>query len=224
MTVPASLAGEEGVPGSERTSTEASLMPAFPDVLLSTKLHPPPVFARLVARVRLLEHLQQGVDRPLTLLCAPAGFGKTTLLAQWLVQSRMSVAWLSLEPRDNDPVRFLSYLIAALQTVESAIGRTALSLLRSASPPAPETVLSLLINDLAAHAAGDVALVLDDYHTLTNAALGTALIFLLEHQPPQLHLMLATRADPALPLARLRAGACPPLPHPGVGPGHLRSL
>jgi LuxR family maltose regulon positive regulatory protein len=199
-------------------------MPAFPDVLLSTKLHPPRASARLVPRARLLEHLQQGVERPLTLLCAPAGFGKTTLLAQWLAQRRMPVAWLSLEPRDNDPVRFLAYLIAALQTIESAIGRTALALLHSASPPAPETVLSLLINDLAAHVAGDVALVLDDYHMLTNVALGAALTFLLEHQPPQLHLILATRADPALPLARLRAGACPPLPHPGVGPGHLRSL
>ena len=109
--------------------------------------------AQLVPRSHLVERLQQGAERALTLVSAPAGFGKTTLLAQWLAQSGMPVAWLSLEAEDNDPTRFLSYLIAALQTLDAQLGTTALALLRTPQPPSPETVLAVLTNDLVSRGA-----------------------------------------------------------------------
>ena len=173
--------------------------------LLATKLRVPRLRTHLVSRSHLVERLQRGAERALTLVSAPAGFGKTTLLAQWLAESGMPVAWLSLEPEDNDPTRFLSYLIATLQTVDAQIGTAALALLHTPQPPSPETVLAVLTNDLVGRNAGDVALVLDDYHTITAEPIQRGMTFLLEHLPPQLHLMLATRADPPLSLARLRA-------------------
>jgi LuxR family maltose regulon positive regulatory protein len=173
--------------------------------LLTTKLHVPRPRAHLVPRAHLTEQLQQGGERALTLVSAPAGFGKTTLLAQWLAESGMPVAWLSLEVEDNDPTRFLSYLIAALQTLDAQIGTAALTLLRTPQPPSPEVVLAVLTNDLVDRGGGDVTLVLDDYHVLTAESIQRGMAFLLEHLPPQLHLVLATRADPPLPLARLRA-------------------
>src|SRR6266480_5003085 len=174
---------------------------------LSTKLHRPLPRAQLVRRPQLAERLTQGVMGPLTLVSAPAGFGKTTLLAQWLAESGMPVAWLSLEPGDNEPVRFLSYLIAALQTLDPHLGAVALTLLQMPQPAAAETVLTLLTNDVGSHGrdGGDFALVLDDYHVLDAKPLDQALTFLLEHLPPQMHLVIATREDPPLPLARLRA-------------------
>ncbi len=173
--------------------------------LLATKLHVPRPRAHLVPRSHLTERLQRGVERALTLVSAPAGFGKTTLLAQWLAESGMPVAWLSLEPEDNDPTRFLSYLIAALQTLDAQIGTTALAMLHTPQPPPPETVLAVLTNDLVSRDPGDVALVLDDYHVITADPIHRGITFLLERLPPQMHLLLATRADPPLPLARLRA-------------------
>ncbi len=173
--------------------------------LLVTKLHVPRPRTHLVSRTHLFEQLQQGVERALTLISAPAGFGKTTLLAQWAAESGLPVAWLSLEAEDNDPTRFLAYLIAALQTLDSQIGTTALALLRTPQPPSPENVLAALTNDLMKRCGGDVALVLDDYHAITADPIHRGMTFLLEHLPPQLHLILATRADPPLPLARLRA-------------------
>ncbi len=175
------------------------------DPLLATRLHPPRPPSRLVSRSHLAERLQQGMEHTLTLISAPAGFGKTTLLAQWLAESETPVAWLSLEPEDNDPVRFLTYLIAALQTVDTHVGTTALDLLRTSHHAPPETVVTLLTNDLLRSTVGDFALVLDDYHVITAEPLHRALTALVEHLPPQLHLLLATRADPPLPLARLRA-------------------
>ena len=141
----------------------------------------------------------------LTLVSAPAGFGKTTLLAQWLTESSTPAAWLSLESEDNEPERFLSYLIATLQTLDSGIGTTALSLLHTPQPAPPETLLAMLTNDLASTDVGDFALVLDDYHVITAQPLHQSMAFLLEHLPSHVHLILATRADPPLPLARLRA-------------------
>ena len=173
--------------------------------LLATKLHMPHPRTQLVPRAHLVERLQQGLARSLTLASAPAGFGKTTLLAQWLAGSGLPVAWLSLEAEDNDPTRFLSYLIAALQTLDAQLGTTALALLRTPQPPPPEAVLAVLTNDLIERGEGDVALVLDDYHVITADPIQRGMTFLLEHLPPQLHLVLATRADPPLPLARLRA-------------------
>ena len=177
-----------------------------PTPLLATKLHLPRPRALLVPRSHLLERLQQGVAGALTLISAPAGFGKTTLLAQWLGETHMLVAWLSLEAEDNDPTRFLIYLMAALQTLDAQIGTTALALLRTPQPPPPEVVLAELTNDLVDRAGGDIALVLDDYHFINTESIHRGMTFLLEHLPPQLHLILATRADPPLlPLARLRA-------------------
>ncbi len=173
--------------------------------LLSTKLHLPRPRAQLVPRSHLVERLQQGVAGALTLVSAPAGFGKTTLLAQWRASTRAPVAWLSLEPEDNEPTRFLTYLIAALQTLDPHLGAPALALLRLPQPAEPETVLALLANDLM-HWQGDAfALVLDDYHVVEAPPIHRALTFLLEHLPPQMHLIIATRADPPLPLARMRA-------------------
>jgi LuxR family maltose regulon positive regulatory protein len=173
--------------------------------LLATKLHVPHPRQHLVLRPHLISRLAQGMERTLTLVSAPAGFGKTTLLAQWLAVSGMPAAWLSLEAEDNDPARFISYLIAALQTLDVQIGTTALAMLRTAQPPSPETVLATLISDLISRDTEDITLVLDDYHMITAESIQRGMTFLLEHLPPQLHLVLATRADPPLPLARMRA-------------------
>src|SRR6266700_3398746 len=173
--------------------------------LLTTKLHPPRPRARLVPRSQLVERLQQGVGGALTLLSAPAGFGKTTLLAQWRASTRAPVAWLSLEPEDNELTRFLTYLIAALQTLDPHLGAPALALLRPPQPTERETVLTVLANDLLRWQGEDFALVLDDYHVVEAPAIHQALTSLVEHLPPQMHLIIVTRADPPLPLARLRA-------------------
>jgi LuxR family maltose regulon positive regulatory protein len=173
--------------------------------LLATKLHIPRPRTHLVPRAHLVQRLQRGVERALTLVSAPAGFGKTTLLAQWLAESDTPVAWLSLDAEDNDPTRFLSYLIAALQTLDGQIGTTTLEILHTQQPAPPETVLAVLISELTSRDTGDFALVLDDYHAITAEPIQHGLTFLLEHLPPQLHFVLATRADPPLPLARLRA-------------------
>ena len=136
--------------------------------LLATKLHRPLPRAHLVRRPRLAERLTQGMMGALTLVSAPAGFGKTTLLAQWLAESSMPVAWLSLEPGDNELVRFLSYLIAALQTLDPHLGAEALALLQMSPPASAETALALLTNDVGSHGrdGGDFVLVLDDYHVI----------------------------------------------------------
>src|SRR5215469_6728141 len=173
--------------------------------LLATKLHVPRPRAQLVSRPELIERLQEGIQGPLTLVSAPAGFGKTTLLAQWLVESGTPVAWLSLAPEDNEPTRFLTYLIAALQTLDPHIGTVGLALLRMPQPMLMETALTTLANDLVNHAVEDFALVLDDYHLITAEPIHRSMVFLLEHAPPQMHLILVTRSDPPLPLARLRA-------------------
>jgi LuxR family maltose regulon positive regulatory protein len=173
--------------------------------LLATKLHvlrPP---THLVPRAHLIERLQQGVERALTLVSAPAGFGKTTLLTQWIAQGSMPVVWLSLEQEDNDPTRFLSYLIVALQTLDAQFGITSLALLRTPQPPSPEAVLAVLVSEVTNSSVADFALVLDDYHVVNADAIQRGMTFLLEHLPPQMHLVLASRADPPLPLARLRA-------------------
>jgi len=195
---------DSGAPIVGADATISSTRPGVQrDPLLAIKIHRPRPRSRLVSRSYLVERLQQGMEHALTLISAPAGFGKTTLLAQWLAESSTPVAWLSLEPEDNDPTRFLTYLIAALQTVDARLGTTALELLHTPQPPPPETIVALLTNDLMHSSAEDVALVLDDYHVITADSLHRALTSLVEHLPPQLHLVLATRADP--PLTRLRA-------------------
>jgi len=173
--------------------------------LLATKLYVPRPRASLVPRPHLIERLQQGGARALTLISAPAGFGKTTLLAQWLAETRKPVAWLSLEPEDNDATRFLSYLMAALQTLDPGMGTTAFALLHSPQPAPVETVLTVLTNELVSHQGEEIVLTLDDYHVITTPSIHQGMSYLVEHLPPQMHLILATRTDPPFPLARLRA-------------------
>ena len=192
--------------GPEPSSPRSPARPVSDDPLLAMKLQIPRPRAQLVPRPHLIERLQRASTASLIFVSAPAGFGKTTLLAQWLAHRDTPVAWLSLEPQDNDPVRFLTYLIAALQTLDAHVGTSALELLRSPQPAPPQTVVTLLTNDLLRSAVGRFALVLDDYHVITAAPIQHAMTLLLEHLPPQVHLVLATRADPPLPLARLRAG------------------
>jgi LuxR family transcriptional regulator, maltose regulon positive regulatory protein len=173
-----------------------------------TKVHVPRLRAQLVRRAHLIERLQQGMDAALILVSAPAGFGKTTMLAQWLAESGTPVAWLSLEPEDNEPTRFLSAVIAAFQSLDPQIGTSVLRLARPAppaSPPAPEVVLTELAADLFQRLSRNVTFVFDDYHVITAEPIQRALTAFVEHLPPHLHLVIATRADPPLPLARLRA-------------------
>ncbi len=177
------------------------------DQLLTTKLYVPPAHPNLVPRPRLGERLREGTRRNLTLICAPAGFGKTTLLSEWRTMhsdAEYPVAWVSLDEGDDDPARFLSYLVAALQTIEADVGETALASLHSPQPPSIESVLTTLINEVAG-ISNDFVLVLDDYHVIANEAVHDSISFLLDHLPPQAHLVIASRADPPLPVARLRA-------------------
>ena len=172
--------------------------------ILATKLYVPPPQPRVVHRPRLIERLNEGLHRRLTLICAPAGFGKTTLLSEWLAGWERPAAWLSLDEGDSDPTRFLTYLVAALQTVAADIGEGALGMLQSPRPPPTETVLTTLLNEITT-IEDEIVLVLDDYHVVDAKPADDALSFLLEHQPPRMHLVIATREDPNLPLARLRA-------------------
>jgi LuxR family maltose regulon positive regulatory protein len=172
--------------------------------LLQTKLYVPPVRPDLVPRPRLLRRLDVGPSRKLTLVSAPAGFGKTTLVTEWLGGIGHAVAWLSLDEEDNDPARFFTYLVAALQTVDPNIGQAAQAMSQSPQPPPPEALLANLINDIAATPRPCI-LVLDDYHLIHTLSIHQLLAFLLEHQPPHMHLVIASREDPPLPLSRLRA-------------------
>jgi LuxR family transcriptional regulator, maltose regulon positive regulatory protein len=174
--------------------------------LLATKLYVPPSRRRVVLRPRLIERLNEGLasGHKVTLVSAPAGFGKSTVVAQWVAGCGRPVAWLSLDEGDSDLSRFLTYLIAAVQTVAPGIGDGVLTALRSPQPPPPESTLTALLNDVTG-IPSDVVLVLDDYHVLDAKPVDDAMAFLVEHLPPQMHLVIATREDPALPLARLRA-------------------
>jgi LuxR family maltose regulon positive regulatory protein len=177
-----------------------------PAPILATKLYIPPSRRSVVLRPRLVERLNEGLaaGNRLTLVSAPAGFGKTTLVGEWVASCGRPAAWLSLDEGDSDPSRFLTYLIAALQTVAPGIGEGVLTVLQSPQPPPLESTLTALLNDVTA-IPGDLVLVLDDYHVLDARPVDDALAFLVEHLPPRLHLVIATREDPALPLARLRA-------------------
>jgi LuxR family maltose regulon positive regulatory protein len=172
--------------------------------VLVTKLYIPPLQVNVVPRPGLIERLIEGLHRKLTLISAPAGFGKTTLVSEWIAGCEKPVAWLSLDEADNDPIRFLIYLVAALQTVATNLGAGALGVLQSPQPPSTESILTSLINEITG-LSDDIVLVLDDYHMIDAKSVDLALSFLLEHMPPQLHLILTTREDPQLPLARLRA-------------------
>lgn len=172
-------------------------------VLLATKLHVPAMGAQLVHRAALLDALSAGRTRKLTLLSAPAGWGKTTLLAQWAMGGDGRFAWLSLDSSDNDPVWFWMYVVAALQKVSPGLGIRAVELLAMGADPV-QIVLPTLLNDLDT-IASPVVLILDDYHLVVGRAMHEQLAFFISRMPANLHLVLATRADPMLPLARLRA-------------------
>src|SRR5919112_689210 len=183
-------------------------MPLTTESLVSTKLRPSQARPELVARLRLTATLEREPGRKLTLISAPAGFGKTTLLVEWLRERAGGegyVAWLSLDEGDNDPVRFVSYLVAALRrTVGEGFGEGVLAALRSPEPPRMEAVLGALINELA-DLLGEVAVVLDDYHVIDSENVHWIVTFLLERLPEGAHLMISGRVDPPLPLARFRA-------------------
>ena len=174
--------------------------------ILATKLYIPPPRSKIVLRPRLIERLNEGLSagRKLTLISASAGFGKTTLVSEWVAVCERPVAWLSLDEGDNDPTQFLIYLIAALQTIVANIGKGVLAILQSPQPPSTESILTTLLNEITT-VPDNFVLVLDDYHVIDSKPVDQALTFLLEHLPPQMHLVITTREDPHLPLARLRA-------------------
>ncbi len=206
--------------------------PTYPPHLLATKLYAPPARPDLVARPRLFERLRAGLSGKLTLIAAPAGFGKTTLVSAWIAalsadfhvpaerlssevaqppQRKTSVAWVSLDALDNEPTRFWSYVSAASNTLAPGSGDAALALLQALQPPPIEAIVTTLLNALSAalprdQAGNPAVLVLDDYHAIDAPAIHHALATLIEHLPPQLHLVISTRADPPLPLSRLRTG------------------
>jgi LuxR family transcriptional regulator, maltose regulon positive regulatory protein len=186
------------------SSSDAHARPAAQAApLLATKLYLPRPRSTAVARPRLVARVREGLRSRLTLLAAPAGFGKSTLLAQALAAERSAPAWLALDEGDDDPARFWSYVFAALDRASSGLGAAPLAVLR-ATPSAVDVALAELLNALAAQDT-DLALVLDDYHAISSATIHQGLGFLLDHAPPQLHLLIASRVDPPLPLARWRA-------------------
>ncbi|MDO8915972.1 MAG: LuxR C-terminal-related transcriptional regulator [Coriobacteriia bacterium] len=174
--------------------------------ILDTKLYVPPPRSNAVPRPRLIERLEEGLRSRLILVCAPAGFGKTTVVSDWAagLEPEVRLAWLSLDEGDSDPARFLAYLVAALRTVAPDVGQGVLRMLLTPQPPPTEAMLTALLNEIATLSQG-VVLVLDDYHLVDSEGVDEALAFLLEHMPPQLHVVIATREDPRLPLARWRA-------------------
>src|SRR5215467_5490171 len=187
-------AAHRGVAASER------------DVLLATKLDAPHPQQGFVARARLVAKLDEGLARRLILVCGPAGFGKTTLLADWTRRGNRPVAWVSLDAGDNDPARFWRHVVAAMDRACPGIGERAGPLLGPPAPSSFEGLVSALINELSAQPGDpELLLVLDDYHLIDTRLVHSPLEFLLEHLPPGVHLVLVGRSDPPLPLARLRA-------------------
>jgi LuxR family maltose regulon positive regulatory protein len=188
--------------------------------LLETKLYIPKRRPGLVSRPRLIERMQQASEGKLTLVSAPAGFGKTTLLAEWLASSKRAAGWVSLDQNDNDPAFFWAYFITALQKAcpepcrrgRPEVGESALALLHSLQPPPIDSILTTLINEISAieqdpstGSGHRFTLILDDYHVIDAQPIHSAIAFLLDHLPPQMHLIIASRSDPPLPLSRLRA-------------------
>lgn len=186
--------------------------------ILATKLYIPPPPPKTVLRPRLIQRLNEVLHRKLAIISAPAGFGKTTLVSEWITgrsqqcEPEVCVAWLSLDERDSDPIRFLTYIVAAFRTIVPNKGEGVLAALQSPQPPPIESILTALINEintLQSHRSTDTkagfVLVLDDYHLIEARPVDDALTFLVEHLPPQLHLVITTREEPALPIPRLRA-------------------
>ncbi|RIK29031.1 MAG: helix-turn-helix transcriptional regulator [Anaerolineae bacterium] len=174
--------------------------------ILATKLYIPPPPPKLVARSRLVKQLTDGLSsgHKLTIVSAPAGFGKSTLVSEWVVNCGRQVAWLSLDENDNDPTRFLIYVICSLQTISPNLGANILDTLQSPQIPPIDSILTALLNEIS-DIPDAFILVLDDYHLTDAKSVDDALAFLIEHLPPQMHLVITTREDPSLPIHRLRA-------------------
>ena len=183
-------------------------MPTTP--ILATKLYIPLPPPRVVLRPRLIERLneglcqEQGFGQKLTLISAPSGFGKTTLISEWIPNCKRPVAWLSLDEGDNDLTRFLVYIVAGLQTIATGIGKEIFGVLQNPQPPPTEIILTSLLNEIAT-IPSDFIFVLDDYHVIESQAVDSALTFLIDHLPQQMHIVITTREDPDLPISRLRA-------------------
>jgi len=179
------------------------MQPAYNDPILSTKLYIPRAHPDRVPRPRLIERMNESMQRPLTLVCAPAGYGKTTLLSEWIPQYEHCVTWLSLDEGDNDPARFWRHFLAALQTLNSELFRGAQQSLDGSQIRPIEAVLTLTINEIAS-LDYRFTHVFDDFHLINSLAINDGLSFLIEHLPPNLNLVITSRSDPILPLARWR--------------------
>jgi ATP/maltotriose-dependent transcriptional regulator MalT len=195
--VPAEKNLSQKIPTQETEAVSA-------EQILLTKLQVPPLPPHLVPRPALSQRLNATMQNKLTLLSAPVGFGKTTVLSEWAARSPQAVAWFALDESDNDPVRFWGYIIAALENIQPGVGEHALALLRSQQTLPIEAVITVLVNAVVV-IPRDFALVLDDYHLITTPAIHQGLLFFLNHLPIQMHLLIASRIDPPLPLPKLRA-------------------
>ena len=174
--------------------------------ILATKLYIPPLRAKTVPRSRLIERLNEGLTGKLSLISAPAGFGKTSLISEWVHGCHLPAAWISLDEGDSDPARFIAYLTAALQKIKTGFGERILDALQSPQPLPSESLLPALLNEITT-ISDHFILILDDFHSVDSQAVVQTLAFLLDHLPPQMHVVIATREDPSLPLSRLRARA-----------------
>jgi LuxR family transcriptional regulator, maltose regulon positive regulatory protein len=178
----------------------------MPASILATKLYIPLPRAKTVPRSRLIERLNEGLTRKLTLISAPAGFGKTTLISEWINDCRLPAAWVSLDEGDSDPARFIAYLISALQKIKAGIGEGLLGALQSSQPLQTEALMTVLLNEITS-IPDHFILILDDFHSIDSQSVVQTLTFLLDHLPPQMHVVISTREDPSLPLSRLRVRA-----------------
>lgn len=176
----------------------------MPEQMLTTKLFIPSTRRDLVHRQRLINRLSQGMDGKLTLVSGPAGFGKTTLLSEWVGESNRPVCWISLDEGDNDPIQFVSFLIKGLQNISDGIGHGLVEMLYSSKPLESNTLITYLINQIA-DIQTPFSIILDDYHVITEPRIHNLMQLILENQPPQMHLVISTRSDPPWPLARWRA-------------------
>ncbi len=172
--------------------------------MLLTKLHIPPAGNNVVRRSELFEKLNTGLSRKLILVSAPAGYGKTTLVSDWISQNKIPATWLSLDNGDNDPTVLLSYVIAGVQTIHPEFGQSAQRLLNSPNSPSIELIASLLINELLG-IDQHFLLVLDDFHLINSNEVLKLVAYLLEHIPGNIHIVILTRSDPALSLSRIRS-------------------
>jgi LuxR family maltose regulon positive regulatory protein len=172
--------------------------------MLLTKLHIPPARNNIVHRSVLHEKLNIGMSRKLILISAPAGFGKTTVVSDWIDQTKIPAAWFSLDNGDNDPVDFLSYIISGIQSIHKEFGQSAIKLLNSPNKPSVESIASLLINEIL-NINQNFLLVLDDFHLIKSKEVINLISYLLDHIPGNIHLVILTRSDPALSLSKLRS-------------------